>query len=457
MHFHTPHPRSTRPERPQRFKCAAVLGSILLSSTFCVQNVSAQSNDGSRSQLADVDDRDKSLSATVDDYIKMDRMALSQAAANNPAAAALLATLDRTQDAPELLVDAIANEPESDARERMVTILLDRLIADHRWTEVVAIARQFVPDSGTINSALAYSKWPQSSIDYNGRDIVEVPFTGLYIPAKLNGQPIKIAFDTGAPGVGVHHDLIALVKTDRTAPQTAFLPAFDLTVGRYAALIDELNIGDVTLKNVAASVGRELTEEEVPKFAAMERSTGRHDIIMGLDALRPYFDVIEFDYDRDVVRLIRRDEELPATANMIMGGGRKPIVRLATQNRVSNVYVDTGSYGHLLGKGAFDTPACLPQRVMKAPWREITEHRVKIAFENTQPFEAWAQPGSAVTEPKWDLTGYIGNPRAGIYRLDVADGNFSLRNYDSTNLDSLWDLISVTEGSCDPAAVTNER
>lgn len=287
-------------------------------------------------------------------------------------------------------------------------------------------------------------------MSYGGKEFVEVPFDGLYIPAKLDGQPIKSAFDTGAPGVGVHHDFLDMLQTDRTAPQRYGYPAFDLTVERYHALIGELTIGNTRLTNIAATVARPPNQDELAKFEAMERNTGRHDIIMGLDALRPFFAVVEFDYNRDVVRFIKRDASPRSEANMIMGGGRKPMVRLRSQNRTSNVYVDTGSYGHFLGEGAFETPDCLASRGMRAPWREIEEHRVRIAFGKQAPFEAWAQPRSLVKEDQWDITGYIGNLRSGVYRLDLEDGNFALLDYDSFGLDSLWPISSRNEGTCPP-------
>ncbi|MGB7407280.1 MAG: retropepsin-like aspartic protease [Pontixanthobacter sp.] len=387
---------------------------------------------------------------TIDRYVRMDRRALERSASDGSVSAALFATLNREGNASELLLEAMETASGADGAERLLAILLDQLIANHRWSEVIEVAERFDPQNEAIAYARPYANWPKAGVSYGAKEFVEVPFDGLYISAKLDGQPIKIAFDTGAPGVGVHHDFLDMLQTDRTAPQRYAYPAFDLTVERYHALIGELTIGDIRLTNIAATVARPPSEDELAKFEAMERNTGRHDIIMGLDALRPYFAVIEFDYNRDVVRFIRRDASPRSDANMIMGDGRKPMVRLRSQNRTSNVYVDTGSYGHLLGQGAFETSDCLASRVMKAPWREIEEHRVRIAFGEQVPIEAWAQPRSLVKEDRWDITGYIGNPRSGIYKLDLEDGNFALLDYDSSGLDSLWPIASRSEGTCQP-------
>ncbi|WP_197920282.1 retropepsin-like aspartic protease [Aurantiacibacter sediminis] len=367
-------------------------------------------------------------------------------------AAAFLGLMDRREGSADAMMQIVRSMPAGELKDRMFFIAAGQLIAEHRWADVAA-ASEANGMTNLADFARPYANWPDASVDYNGVEVTEVPFDGLRIPAQLNGVDIEIAFDTGAPGVGVHRDFIDLLETDGSAPQTYALPAFDIVATKHHALVGSLTIGDITLRNVAASVGLPPeTPEDQAKFERMDQIVGRYDIIMGLDALRPFFEVIEFDYNRDVVRLIRRDPRPRAEANMLMGAGRKPLIRMRTQNRIGNYYIDTGSYGHLLGEGAFDIRECDAQRTMTAPWREIAETRVSVGFEDQPPVEIWAQPTSVVTEPEWDLFGYIGNPRSGVYRIDVRDGHFAFEDYSSEGLDSLWPISAEREGSCAPAA-----
>lgn len=384
-------------------------------------------------------------------YVQIDRQSLADASEISSLANALLAIMDRKPYGADQLLKAISSEPaiKPELKKRLFYIATDQMVTAHRWDELLDVALDR-NDQGLAKWVKPYAKWPASSLDAGDINITEVPFDGLHIPARLNGVTIKLAFDTGAPSVGVHHDFANIVTTDASSPQVFVLPAFDITAVKHHGIIESLEIGNFTFGNVSASVAIPPSVEDSEKFARMEQLTGRHDIIMGLDALRPFIDVVEFDYNRDVVRLIRKDNEPAAAPNMIMGDGRKPYVRLRTETRSGNYYIDTGSYGHLLGENAFNIRECDAQRTMKAPWREIIETRVRIKPQDDVEFEAWAQPSSLLTEPKWDVFGYLGNPRAGVYRLDLRDGRFELRNYESTNLDSLWPILDTRNPLCKP-------
>ncbi len=392
----------------------------------------------------------------LDAYVRIDREELVGMAAKNPMAAAFIAVLDRVNDGPDRVIEAARSMAAGDLRNRLVDIAADQMVAQYRWQDAIDVTRELHPESGIIPFAKRYAKWPDAGVNFAGQNVVEVPFDGLRMPAKIGGEDIEIAFDTGAPSVGVDRRFAKYVEMDRSVPQNFAYPAFNVRLTRYQAVIGELEIGGMKLTNVPATIGGEVAEDQREAVAEMERIVGRYDIIMGLDALRPFFDVVEFDYDRNVVRLIRNDDQPASIANMIMGGGRKPIIRAATQNRESGLYIDTGSYGHLFGEGAFETPDCLARRVMKAPWREITEHRVNLALVGGDAVQVWAQPRSLVDEPEWDTKGYIGNPRDGVYRLDLEDGNFQFRDYDSDNLDSLYPIIDEKPGTCSPAGVASE-
>jgi hypothetical protein len=399
---------------------------------------------------------DAEAKEALDAYVRINREELVRLAANNPMAAAFIAVLDRVKDGPDRVIEAARSMAAGDPRNRLVDIAADQMIAQYRWQDAMDAARELHSESGIIPFAKPYAKWPEAGVNYAGQNIFEVPFDGLRMPAKIGGEDIEIAFDTGAPSVGVDRRFAKYVEMDRSVPQNFAYPAFNVRLTRYQAVIGELEIGGVKLTNVPATIGGEVAENQREAVAEMERIVGRYDIIMGLDALRPIFDVVEFDYDRDVVRLIREDDQPASIANMIMGGGRKPIIRAATQNRESGLYIDTGSYGHLFGEGAFEIPDCLARRVMMAPWREITEHRVNLALVGGNAVQVWAQPRSLVDEPEWDTKGYIGNPRDGVYRLDLEDGNFQFRDYDSDNLDSLYPIIDEKPGTCSPAGVASE-
>lgn len=401
-------------------------------------------------EVSETDARD-----ALDAYIRIDREQLARMATNNRMAAAFLAVLDRVKDGPDRVIEAARSMVASDLRNRLVDIAADQMVAQYRWQDAIDAARDLHPDSGIIPFAAPYVKWPKAGVTYAAQNVVEVPFDGLRIPARMRGEDIEITLDTGAPSVGVDRRFAKYVEIDPSVPQNFAYPAFNVRLTRYQAVIGELEIGGVKLTNVPATINGEVAEDEREAVEEMERIVGRHDIIMGLDALRPFFDVVEFDYVRDVVRLIREDDQPASIANLVMGGGRKPIIRAVTQNREAGVYVDTGSYGHLLGEGAFETPDCLARRVMKAPWREITEHRVNLALAGGNAVQVWAQPRGVVDEPEWDAKGYIGNPRDGVYRLDLEDGNFEFRDFDSRNLDSLYPIIDEKPGTCSPAAIAS--
>ena len=260
--------------------------------------------------------------------------------------------------------------------------------------------------------------------------VVEVPYDNLRIPGRLGERDIVIAIDTGAPNIGVEAELVGSDwPVDRSVSAISRVPSVGLEFPKYPTAIPELTIGGATLRNLPANFG-EIPPEQAEAKARAEATLPDFDIIMGLDGLTNFFDVIEFDYDAQVLRLVRDDPQPRSAPNYILGGGEKPLIRIGRGGAATNVYVDTGAYGHLLGPDAVTPANCRGVRDYERGGYAYSEYLIDVAVLGYDALPLWVSPRSFGVDEAYGVTGVFGIPRSGVLRIDMADGAVALRDYD---------------------------
>ena len=342
----------------------------------------------------------------------------------------------------EALVRAAKGLTDSPLKQRLSGIAVGEFEARYDWTGAGEAAESLGADDLASDWWPVRADWPVFEVESGGPVVVEVPLDGMSIPATLNGEAVSIILDTGAPGLGVDREVAERVglKVDRSVASTSYIPSFGLALPKHPALIDTLEIGGVTMRNVPANTGGTVPDDQREAYERMRTSLAADQAIMGLDALRQAFDVVEFDYEEGVVRLIREDDTPTARPGFILGGGRKPVTPLTRNGETVNVYLDTGAYGHILGPDAAD-PACAPSRTFEQAWGRFTEYKVPLRLAGSAPFDAWVALREFGVDAEWDVTGVFGIPRSGVLRVDMEDRAVSLRDYDVSK--AVYDFAPV--------------
>jgi len=85
---------------------------------------------------------------------------------------------------------------------------------------------------------------------------------GHYVTAgEINGQPVVFMLDTGATGVAIPEDVAQRLGIPRGR---AFATQTANGIGKsYAARLDRVSVGDITLSNIAAGITPGLQTEEI--------------------------------------------------------------------------------------------------------------------------------------------------------------------------------------------------
>jgi aspartyl protease family protein len=108
---------------------------------------------------------------------------------------------------------------------------------------------------------------PNSDIrSYNVNDAREIELQrnryGHYVASgRINGKEVTFMLDTGATIVGVPGHLADVLSLQRGAPLQMATANGTITV--YSTVIDEVQLGDIRLRDVRASINTTMQEDEV--------------------------------------------------------------------------------------------------------------------------------------------------------------------------------------------------
>ena len=286
-----------------------------------------------------------------------------------------------------------------------------------------------------------YASFPPATAQAT-QNIIEIPYRDGKIAGLLNGQKVTIIFDTGAQNIGVVQEVVAQLnlRVDKSASRVSRVPAYGLAFPVYGVLIDELKIGGLTLTNLPANTGV-VPEEQQAAAERLRAMTNHAELILGLDPFRNFVDVIEFDWDKQVVRFIIHDHSRSATANYVLNDGGAPVFQVQAGERTTNLAFDSGAYGHLIGAQSVEAAQKVGKRTYRAHWGEFSEYLCRLHIADLDGIAFWASQRSHGEDEKFNVTGVLGVLGSGQLRLDLQDARIDIHNYQPKTAKYDFDII----------------
>ena len=374
---------------------------------------------------------DSAVSSATDCYFDVDLTCLEDLSGQEDRLAiALLDVARNVPSAPSRLELALGDDLSPTDRERLVDLIVREHIARYDYAAAsLAADRLGAPDAVTPVER-NYAKFPALEAEA-GATIIELPYTKNRVPAVINGKAVELIFDTGAENIGVDGALVEELglRTDTSASRQSRVPAYNLDFPVYAVLIDELKLGELTFRNVAGNFG-DVPEEQREDADRLKRDTNGAQLIMGLDLLRTVADVVEFDWDKNVVRIIIEDETPARPANYVLNSGAAPVMKVRFGERVTNLSFDSGAYTSLIGPESTQAAKKRGTRTYKESWGEFSESLVEFDFVGTDPVALWASGRRFAESEHYNVTGVLGKLLDGIVRVDMEDRHLSIRDFD---------------------------
>ncbi|MEM1106685.1 MAG: retropepsin-like aspartic protease [Pseudomonadota bacterium] len=343
--------------------------------------------------------------------------ALSQIVANRPGAAAALEA-------------ALAMENDEALTARLGPLVVREHIVDYDYG-AAALAADRLGLTAALNPVQrAYGAFPAPRAEAD-TNVIEVPYSDGKIPARINGVDVTVVFDTGAPNIGLQTELVERLglTVDRSVSRTSRVPAYGLEFPVYAALIDEFQIGGLTIFNAPANFG-DVPEDQRAAAEALREATGGAEVITGLDAIRPFVDVIAFDWDAGVIRITVEAGGPPPPTNYILNPGRAPVFKITAGARTTNLSFDSGAYGHLLGPETLDAAPRFGRRLYDRGDFQFTEALIGLTIEGAGPIALWASGRRFAEDPNLGVSGVLGVLNDGVLTLDLRSRHLSIAGYD---------------------------
>ena len=219
------------------------------------------------------------------------------------------------------------------------------------------------------------------------------------------------------------------LTVDRSVSRRSVVPAFGLDFPVYPVLLNELRIGGLTLTNLPCNTG-EVPDDQRAAADRLRQMTGGAEVILGLDAFEGVADRVAIDYTAGTIAFLREPDGATAPPNYVRAGGGKPAARFGFGPRTVPLYIDTGSYGHILPNDVIDAAAPVKVRTYEQPWATFSERLATVRLPDGSPVDLWLGGGDFGADADWGVVGVFGNPRNGTLTLDLTDRRVTLEGYD---------------------------
>ncbi|MEM9942755.1 MAG: hypothetical protein AAF939_14425 [Planctomycetota bacterium] len=347
----------------------------------------------------------------------------------------------------KVALDALENHLESISGNTATEELAEMVATLHaerfEFRKAIDIATKYGVRSRLSAEWDAYVDFPKPTLEAT-TNVIELDYDGLRFPAKVGERNVQVVFDTGAPNIGI--DLSLASQIVRSIERQSVVPAFKLDFPVHPALLPELDLGPCTLKNLPAN-GGDVPEEQKANLERLRQVTGGAEVILGLDPFLNFFEVVEFDYESKKIRLIIKADERQKTRstepNFIRAGGGKPAVRVQFGDKETNLYVDTGAYGHQAPREFLDGASPSKIRRFEQPWGNFSERLVQIQWIRGPLLQSWVGDGNFGTDTQWGVQGVLGNWRSGKMRIDLKNRRIDLTGYDYAKSNYGFEPISI--------------
>jgi hypothetical protein len=247
----------------------------------------------------------------------------------------------------EAATEAVPDSLRSFVYERLLAV--NERVSD--WGDVVRYrSRTDTSFSSDSPAAQVIAQRPVPDVKM-ASDTVTVPFDGFRVKGQINGidRSIPVMLDTGAPGMGVNLPTAFVEQYDLSVDTTvavgrSIVPALGINAPKYQAQIDSITIGEVTIRDVHATVsfpkngGSSDSEEE---GLSGDAELGEASLETGL--LRYLFDEIRYNYADSTFTMIREVPDRETDPNFAVMSDGWPIVRTKAGGRSMAGVVDTGN------------------------------------------------------------------------------------------------------------------
>lgn len=382
-------------------------------------------------------------------YFDADTSFFNQRFAKGSVAEALAALVANDERAPRMLEAALHRAADADLTARLGPLVVREHVVDYDYREASAAADRMGLADVLTPVERAYAGFPEPRAASTS-NVVEVPYTNGKIPAKVNGREVTIVFDTGAPNIGINGGIVEALNltVDRSVSRMSRVPAYGLEFPVFATMIDELTIGELTVFHAPANFG-EIPDDQRANAERLRRETGGAEVIMGLDALRPFVDIIEFDWEKDVVRLVVKADMPPKRTNYILNPGRAPVIKIMAGDRETNLSYDSGAYGHIVGPETVEAARDLGRRVYDRGSFKFSEALIGVQIEGVGPIALWASSRRFAEDEDFGVSGVLGVLNDGVLALDTRSRSLSIRDYDPR--DAFYAFPPTTEEVSDEA------
>ncbi|EAQ29894.1 hypothetical protein NAP1_03940 [Erythrobacter sp. NAP1] len=351
---------------------------------------------------------------------------------------ALTAIIEREPQGGSFLASAIPDSASDEARDAYKALALNQFRHRLDFPGYVDAAQTLGEEIGPQIRFFAEAEPPSAEI---GSDVIEVDFANRKFSASINGQPITIVFDTGAPGVSVDYDIATregfAIETEGGG--YSYIPAFDIRAKQDATIIRELTIGDAVLRNIPATTSRNTAEDK----AKLEAAGLASDMIFGLDLFARFFAAVEIDQVEGKLRLYRDTPPADLPGRFLMGTSRYPLVRADILGIGRNVIIDTGSGNNNLPPEWLEGISCGPVRTFERSWGSFSEQQVPVAFGG-ETFDLWVTARGFGKDEFFESNGVLGAVNRGRMIFDLQNGRFGLLDYDPALAKYDFDAVSVT-------------
>ena len=248
----------------------------------------------------------------------------------------------------EHLEKSLNNTKDEDVKKQISDFLYFAYLDQKKREKADELDRK----SESINYDL-YSNIVAKKTDYPATKLAtsvnqtEVKFDQFYFDAVVaKNDTVRVFFDTCAPGVSISQELVEKYdwETDTTYQGQSVLPAFNTSFKNYPVLLPNLKIGDFNLKNLPAKYNI-ISEEQQAK----SKSSGieDHDILIGLNVFENLLDGVEFDFENNRLRLIKKLPKKNVKPNFMMADA-KPAIKFKLSGKRHTAFLDTGSPRHVL-------------------------------------------------------------------------------------------------------------